>query len=306
MDKKEIEKLIDYISIKGCLSSNFKGYSKMYAMTTENISGFLNKHDLKDKKVLTVAGSGDQRYNAYLRGASNVVCFDVNPMADLNLRLKETAIKELEWSDFLKFFGIIIGDNKCRFLDKSIFDKFKKCLDKDVYLFYDFLINKFRRHPLGDAYYDFEGDFAYTYSNTKDFDNYIVKSNYETVSNIVRNKDLNIINNNVINLPDMLEGEKFDMILLSNISDYIHLFYQENHMKKYRELIDKLVDNLYDGGIIQIGYIYAKYQIGEDTSKFRFPESRNKVFPFTEYPVEFVSSFYNKGMYDKVITYHKK
>ena len=120
MDKKEIEKIIDYISIKGCLSSNFKGYSKMYAMTTENISGFLNKHDLKDKKVLTVAGSGDQRYNAYLRGARDVTCFDVNPMADLNLRLKETAMKELEWSDFLKFFGIIIGDNKCRFLDKVI------------------------------------------------------------------------------------------------------------------------------------------------------------------------------------------
>ena len=274
MDKKEIEKIIDYVSIKGCFNSNFKGYSKMYAMTTENISGFLNKHDLNNKKVLTVAGSGDQRYNAYLRGAREVICFDVNPMVDLHLRLKEAAMNELEWNDFLKFFGVTIDNKSNCFLDNAIFNKFKKYLDKDVYLFYDFLINKFRRHPLGD------GSVAIL--------------------------EWESLNTNVINLPEVLDGEKFDMILLSNISDYVHFFYPDNHMKKYRELIDKLVDNLYDGGIIQIGYIYAKYDRGEDTSKFRFPESRNKVFPFTEYPVEFVNSFYNKGTYDKVITYQKK
>ena len=306
MDKKEIEKIIDYVSIKGCFNSNFKGYSKMYAMTTENISGFLNKHDLNNKKVLTVAGSGDQRYNAYLRGAREVICFDVNPMVDLHLRLKEAAMNELEWNDFLKFFGVTIDNKSNCFLDNAIFNKFKKYLDKDVYLFYDFLINKFRRHPLGDVYYDFSDVYTYTYSGTRESDNYIVKSNYMKVRDIISNEDINFINTNVINLPEVLDGEKFDMILLSNISDYVHFFYPDNHMKKYRELIDKLVDNLYDGGIIQIGYIYAKYDRGEDTSKFRFPESRNKVFPFTEYPVEFVNSFYNKGTYDKVITYQKK
>ena len=96
------------------------------------------------------------------------------------------------------------------------------------------------------------------------------------------------------------------MILLSNISDYVHKIYKGNHMEKYKELIDELVDNLYDGGIIQIGYIYSKYDRGEDTSKFRFPESRNKVFPFEKYPIEFVKSFYNNGTYDEVVTYKKK
>ena len=77
-------------------------------------------------------------------------------------------------------------------------------------------------------------------------------------------------------------------------------------MEKYKELIDKLVDNLYDGGIIQLGYIYSRYNDWRDISKFPIEKSRNKVFPFTEYPVEFVHSFYGDGTYDKIITYQKK
>ena len=309
MTQKEIEKIIDYINIKGCFSKDFKGYAKMYAMTTENISGFLNKHDLKDKKVLTVAGSGDQRYNCYLRGAKEVVCFDNNPLAELNMRLKDTAMQELEYIDFLKFFGIILNDNNKGnyILDSAIFNKFKKYLDKDVYIFYDYLINKFNRPILDNAY----ENFTENYSRMREFDEYIVKSNFTKLTNIMADKDINFLNVNVSNLPEILDGEKFDMILLSNISDYIHYIYPypDNHMKKYKELIDKLVDNLYDGGIIQLGYVYAKYDECpryDRVSKFRFDESRNKYFPFNKYLIEFVHSYYGGRNHDKVITYQKK
>lgn len=307
MTKKEIEKIIDYLSIKGCFSSCFNGYSKMYSMTTENISGFLNKHDLKDKKVLTVAGSGDQRYNCYLNGAKEVVCFDVNPLAELHMRLKDTAMQELNYTDFLKFFGVIIDSSGNNFLNFDIFNKFKRYLDNDVYLFYDFLINKFRKTPLQNAY----EDFLYNYTTIREFDDYIVKSNFMKIANSIGDKDIKFLNVNVANLPEVLDGEKFDMILLSNISDYIHYIYPypENHMKKYKELVDKLVDDLYDGGIIQLGYIYSNYddcKRYDDYSKFRFDESRNKYFPFTKYFVENVHSYYGGRKYDKVITYQKK
>lgn len=307
MTKKEIEKIVDYLSIKGCFSSYFNGYSKMYAMTTENISGFLNKHDLKDKKVLTVAGSGDQRYNCYLRGAKEVVCFDNNPLAELNMRLKDTAMQELEYTDFLKFFGVILDNKSNCFLDNDIFNKFKRYLDIDVYLFYNFLINSFKSNLLGNVY----EDFSCYYGELKEFDDYIVKSNFMNLANIMSNKSINFFNVNVANLPEVLDGEKFDMILLSNISDYIHYVYPypENHMEKYKKLIDKLVDNLYDGGIIQLGYVYSKYddcKRYDDYSKFHFDESRNKYFPFTKYFVENVHSYNGGRKYDKVITYQKK
>ena len=48
--------------------------------------------------------------------------------------------------------------------NRKIFDTdlVKKCkkisndLDNDVYLFYDYIINKFKRKPFGGAYYDFD------------------------------------------------------------------------------------------------------------------------------------------------------
>lgn len=302
MTKKEIEKVIEYLSISGRLARDFKGYSKMYAMTTENISEFLNKYDLRNKKVLTVTGSGDQRYNCYLKGAKEVVCFDINPLAGLHVRLKDTAMQNLEYQDFLKFFGIIIDDSGNCFLDKSIFNKIKDSLDEDVYLLYDFIINHFKADPFKRVYHDYNCD----YNGMIEFDNYIIKDNYEKLKSIMKDKDFKFLNTNISSLPELLKGEKFDVILLSNISDYIDLVYGNDHMKMYKELIDRLVDNLYDNGIIQVGYVYNLYSLGETNSKFRFPESRNKVFPFNEYPVEFVSSFNNPSTYDKVITYQKK
>ena len=302
MTKKEIDKVIEYLNSVGTLSSNFKGYSLLYSMTTENISGFINKYDLRNKRVLTVAGSGDQRYNCLLRGASEVVCFDVNPLVDLHLRLKETAIKELSHDDFLKFFKVRNDKNGNGFLDKGIFNKIKNYLDKDVYLFYYYVINEFRGEPFKKVY----SEFDYRYSHMTKLSNYIAKDNYQRMPEIIDRDRINYLNVNIANLPYELGNEKFDMILLSNISDYIHYFYGDDHMKEFKEIVDRLVDNLYDGGIMEVGYIYDEYDRKDKVSKFHIDKSRNKVFSPDEYPVQSVLGFYENEPHDRIVTYQKK
>ena len=56
---------------------NFNDY--IYPFTTEMISGYFDRLDLKDKTVLTVGSSIDQGLNALLLGAKNVTVFDINP-----------------------------------------------------------------------------------------------------------------------------------------------------------------------------------------------------------------------------------
>lgn len=56
---------------------NFNDY--IYPFTTEMISGYFDRLDLKDKNVLTVGSSIDQGLNALLLGAKNVTVFDINP-----------------------------------------------------------------------------------------------------------------------------------------------------------------------------------------------------------------------------------
>ncbi|MBQ9019348.1 MAG: DUF3419 family protein [Bacilli bacterium] len=300
MTKKELQKLIEYTSISGGLNNNFCNYSKLYSMTTENIYGFLSKYNLKNKKILTVAGSGDQRLNCYSLGADEVTCFDINLLSHFQLQLKDEAIKHLNYNEFLDFFGII-RDNTNNFLKDDLFDKIKVYLNDDVYGFYNFLINEFRRDPLRNIYYDFDNDLKLI----KKINHYINEDNYYDLSHSLNNKQNMFIEANVDNLPEILDGEKFDMILLSNISDYIHYIYSDNNLERYRELIDKLIGNLNLYGIIQVGYIYSRYSKGEDVSKFHFNEIRNKVFPNDIFHSIFVDSYYNDGTYDKVITYQK-
>lgn len=302
MTKKELDKLKSFISYKCGLDSEFGGYSKLYNMTTENIYSFLRSCNLKDKRVLTVAGSGDQRLNAYLLGASDVTCFDINPLVKFQLDMKDTAIKELSFEEFIKFFGLSDnGKQTDNFMHPKVFDKLKYLLETDTNAFFDFIINEFPYNPKRKIYFDFENPL----SLLRNMNGYLDKSSYNRLSSILEDKRIDFINANVDNLPDILNGEKFDVILLSNISDYIHNIYSSDELLRYRELIDRLMDNLNLYGIMQVGYIYSKYYRGEDVSKFHYKDSRHKYFPTNMFYSVLVNSYYNNGTFDKIIAYQK-
>lgn len=56
---------------------DFNNY--IYPFTTEMISGYFDRLNLKDKTVLTLGSSIDQGFNALLLGAKKVTIFDINP-----------------------------------------------------------------------------------------------------------------------------------------------------------------------------------------------------------------------------------
>ena len=62
INEKEINFNLQNIHIKG-----FNNLSQIYSFTTEKLSGYFEKLDLKDKNVLTVAASGDHIINAFIK-----------------------------------------------------------------------------------------------------------------------------------------------------------------------------------------------------------------------------------------------
>ena len=297
MTKVELEQIKELLKDRS-FANNFGMFCRLYNMTTENIFGFLNNYDLKDKKVLTVAGSGDQRLNSYLLGARDVTCFDINPLTELNMELKDRALETLCLDEFLDFFGIVNGYyDENSVLDFRLFDKFSILLDSDTYDFYNYVI---QNNKGKDIYFD--GDNLDVLEKMNGYFNY---ENYLKLQNIIKNKNIKFIDTDVHSLPDRLNGEKFDMILLSNISDYTHHIYSEDDLKHFRELIDRLMDNLKLYGIMQVGYIYSRYGRGEDVSNFHINKYRHEYFPTSIFHSKFVNSYYNDSSYDKVITYQK-
>ena len=303
MKKEYVEEVKQYICQNGKLDTEFSPFSKIYSMTTENIAGFLSNYDLKGKKVLTVAASGDQRINSFMLGASKVTCFDINPLTKLQLNLKDTALKIVNFEKFVKFFGIRSGryGNYYEFLDKKIFNELQNKVDNDTYIFYNYLINEKNLINYYDIYFGSEVDLELL---TK-MDNYLTPDSYENAKRIMKNKKIDFIESDVKTLPDKLGNEKYDYILLSNISDYIHKMYKNNPMSSYRELIDALAEHLNMFGTMQVGYIYSTYYKESDVSKFRINEERQKYFPTNMFYSKLVDSYDNNGEKDKVITYQK-
>lgn len=302
MYEEYIKQYKKYLETNGKLDNEFSLTSRLYSMTTENIYGFLKNYDLRNKKILTVAGSGDQRLNAYLMGASDITCFDINPLTLLQLRLKDSAIKNINYEKFIKFFGIYSRKygNYYHILDNRIFTEFKDTLDKDTYEFFNYIINESNKDKKS-FYFDFDNELCLL----KEMNAYLDEDKYYELRKIINDKDVNFIESDLLSLPDKLNDEKFDMILLSNISDYTHQIYDNNDLKEYRLLIDRLMNNLNSYGVLQVGYIYSIYSLFDNVSDFHKKRKREQYFTKDIFNSISVPSYKSYDTNDKVIVYQK-
>ena len=90
---------------------------KIYPFTTENISGYIDKFNLKDKSLLTVGSSGDQVINAILKGCKDITLLDINPYTKFYYYLKVASILTLNLDEFMAFlrykdYPEVFVDNK--------------------------------------------------------------------------------------------------------------------------------------------------------------------------------------------------
>ena len=84
-------------------------FSKIYPFTTENIAGFIDFFDLKDRSLLTVGSSGDQPINAALKGCKDITVVDVNPLTRYYYYFKVATILSLKMEELLKFLNYLDG-----------------------------------------------------------------------------------------------------------------------------------------------------------------------------------------------------
>lgn len=282
----------------GELESNFGEYSKVYLNTTENISGIMSNMDIKDKSVLTVAGSGDQAVNAYLNGAKSVSIFDVNPLSFIMTDLKITGARKLSHSEFCDYFIPVCG----RLLDYHIFNKLSNYLCEDTAIYFDYLYHTYTIQEI------FNKTMYHFYTNVSklhDMNDYLKRENFEKLPAILEGKSPTPIKANLTELKDKLEGT-YDAILLSNISDSIDNIWDTNTLRCYKRFIHTLSKRLNNGGIIQCGYIYSKYSTPFQKPIIVNREKREKIFTKDEFRECNVETFVNASPYDDTVIYYEK
>ena len=116
-------------------------FMRIYPFATENVNGYMNCFDLKNKSLLTVGSSGDQILNAYNKGCRDVTLIDVNPFAPFYIYLKIAGILSLDYQEFMEFFFKYIGmETNYKRYNIDLFNKLSnnlKSLDYESYYFFN-------------------------------------------------------------------------------------------------------------------------------------------------------------------------
>lgn len=230
--------------------------SPMYIYATEMVFDYYNKLDIKNKRVLSIIGSGDQIINAYFLGAKKVVGFDINKYASFMLNLKISAILNLSYLEFIKFFGKGMKDGT---LDFNLYNKFKKSLPANIRKFFNGIYSEFNyngRKLIKSNYFRQRDMIKYSAARI----NIYLKNeeNYLKCRNLIKNKNwrsLELDINNILT-SKKLEG-KFDIINLSNVLNYITGNTESsNLLKVLTEVTNKVSKKIKKRGIF-FGYSYS-------------------------------------------------
>ena len=242
----------------------FDIHSSIYTFTTENLDSYLNALDIKNKSCLTVTSSGDQIINLALLGASQIDCFDTNRIAYYFTKLKLAALQSLKYEEFLEYFAhlhairpnsaIVLLDNE-KVFSYSVYKKLiYDYLDEDVKLFFDMIYSSkdYNNLEVKKLFYNMSDDRA-IYNNTylKDKEHYY---DARIACKKIMDKGINYHTLDVFDIVSI--KNKYDMILLSNIYDYI-----DDRQKVYADFITKEVTNIVNpNGDILLNYQYGYRQ----------------------------------------------
>ncbi len=236
-------KAMELITSGQVFSNDYNIYDRVYPYTTENISGYMS--DVEDKEVLSVVGSGDHYLDLITLGAKQVDNFDINKFALYYLRLKKAAVKALTKREFFEF---LTNDSV------KHFDKVKKYLDNNSYVFWSNYIKYFTFNNGIQASFLFYPRSGAGFEIDRNY--YLTDDGYEKLQENIYDKYEHYYLGDIYDISDRLD-KKYDAIYLSNICNY------QDDLERYRDLVLKLRDNnLNDDGEIYYGYFYRDKDFG--------------------------------------------
>jgi len=237
----------------------------MYVYATEMVSDYYSKLNIRNKRVLSITGSGDQIINAYFFGAKEVIGFDINKYASFFLEFKVSAISNLTYQEFIRFFGKDMVNGT---LDIKLYNKLKQNLSSSARNFFDKIYKEFKnngRRLLKSGYFR---QRAMILSSAARINIYLKnEKNYLKCRDIMSNKKLQSLE---LDINDILASKKlkgkFDIINLSNVLNYLTSNTEEDNLLKVLAAVTKKVSQRVKTGGVFFGYSYF-YGLYSSTGK---------------------------------------
>ncbi len=221
MNKAKIDKLIEDVMVMCEIYTNDHSrivcaespilpfFHNLYSNTNEELYEFFPKLNLKNASVMTVGSSGDQVLYSLMFGAKEVVCVDINPFTKFFYDLKVAGIKHFDFQGFNEYFGYYKSSEQT--LNAEVYRQISHLLPEDSKYFWDNLFLEVNSIPTllmwsrpAKSHYSFN------------------EKQYNVLKEILKKPNpVKFKCGDIKDISKNLGGKKYDVILLSNIYDYV-------------------------------------------------------------------------------------
>jgi hypothetical protein len=287
----------------------FSAVSPVYPFATENIGGYFPKIDFSGKSVLSIAASGDHAINAFAAGASAVTCFDLNFLSRHIIELKLRLLQSLDLKDYCRFF--LEGPEA---FSADVYNGLRGALPLATRYFWDKAYASFggrgaalRACPLFKDIHD-KRPVADKSANALRNNPCLASSEaYAVARAACLGKQVTFVQSDVIELHKKLDAD-YDVILLSNLSDYAHRMFEGDYLAAFRQkIVEPLRQRLAPGGVMATGYVYDERDIhgSKARSAINDPEARQRAFAAPEYSELQMPSTIDEGNLDTVLLWRR-
>lgn len=226
----ETKNIIDRNSQLG----SFDEFSSVYFWTTEDISYYLMHTYFNKNKALSVIGSGDQIFNLICLGVKHIDAFDINQLTYYLYYLKRAVLLSYDYFLFkeIEHQGFFISD----FVSfRDMFLEIKSCMPKDVATYYQVILEYLNCHSTYELYSLYRGGMR----GVENFNFYFNdETEYLKTQENIKHAKVRFYFDDVMQIPSLV-SRRYDLILLSNIYDYLCLGLEGDisqsieHFKKY-------------------------------------------------------------------------
>ncbi len=216
----------------------------IYNIATEEIDHFMPVLNVENKKILTVAGSGDQLLTCALNGAKSVDAFDINPFQIYFTKLKVAALKALNVDEFNRYFYADL------MYSRGLYIKIRDYLDNSTRLFFDSLYKNGFESRFDNLMVNLNVDKSFSI-----IPSYTKEDNYDIAKYNLEKMDIRYINSDLLKIHKKTKKE-YDVIMLSNIYKWLYsnkYLTPEEKKDMFMKFVNtRLMNLLSDDGIIQL------------------------------------------------------
>lgn len=222
--------------------------SKAYIYSNEYLDSVFKNVNIEGGRSLVVGSSGDQALHCIKRGAKEVTIMDGNMWTIPFVELKLAAIKNLSFEEFNKYFSY------SNMFNPKYYRKVSHDLSEQSQAFWDQIMQYFTRQDLMNApdYFLHNALDGQDFNYGKNYHSYYTdEDEYIKLKKNLKNCKVNFEIAGIEEFSDRAKG-KYDLIMLSNIYDYV------DNSVFFSALKDLNNNHLSDNGQIQAYYVFNR------------------------------------------------